>query len=252
MILAIVQARVFSSRLPGKVLKTILGKPVIGYLFGRLRRAKRIDKIILATSINAENDVLCSYIETLGFDVFRGSEDNVLERYYLAATKYAADGIVRITGDCPLIDPQLCDQLVDEFLEQKVDYAYLSPTFAEGLDCEVLNFSALQQCYQNAKLLSEREHVTRYIVNHKDQFKILELNNTEDHSRYRIVLDEPEDFEMLKILFENYYGKLHPRGHFADIKKYLDSHPELFEMNAHIIRNEGLIKSLHNDKVLIK
>ena len=249
MILAIVQARMSSSRLPGKVLKNILGKPVIGYLFERLKCAKRIDKIILATSINSENDDLCLYIQSLGFDVFRGSEDNVLERYYLSAMKYAANGIVRITGDCPLIDPQLCDRLIDEFLEQKVDYAYLTPMFAEGLDCEVLSYSAVKQCYQNAKLVSECEHVTRYIINHKDQFKIFQLDNSEDDSRYRIVLDEQEDFEALRILFENYYGKLHPRGHFSDIKQYLDTHPELIKMNARVIRNEGIIKSLQNDKV---
>ena len=249
MVVAIVQARMSSSRLPDKVLKNILGKPAIGYLFERLKFSGHIHKIILATSVNPENDRLCDYIRSLGFDVFRGSEDDVLERYYLAAKKYAADTIVRITGDCPLIDPQLCDQLIDEFLKQKVDYAYLSPAFAEGLDCEVLTFSAIEKCYQNAQLISEREHVTRYIINHKDRFKIFELNNTQDHSRYRIVLDEPQDFQMLTILFENYYGALHPRGNFLNIKEYLDAHPELIAMNAHVIRNEGILKSLQNDKV---
>ncbi len=250
MVLAIVQARVSSSRLPEKVMKEILGKPVIGYLFERLAYAQGIDKIILATSLSPENDKLCGYIDSLGYDVFRGSEDNVLQRYYLASKQYSAHDIMRITGDCPLIDPEICDRLIGEYFKQKVDYAYLGPRFAEGLDCEIFKFSVLEKCHQKASLLSECEHLTRYIHNHKDQFKILRVDNIEDHGHYRITVDEPQDFEMLKILFEDYYGKLHPQGRFSDIKKYLDAHPELMKMNARIIRNEGLIKSLQTDKVI--
>jgi len=250
MILAIVQARMSASRLPGKVMKKILGKPIIGYLFDRLKNSKRMTKIILATSINKENDELMSYVQGLGFDVWRGSEDDVLERFFFATKKYAADTVVRITGDCPLIDTRICDRLIDEFTKHQVDYAFLAPSFAEGLDCEVLKVTALEKCYQHATLASEREHVTPYIKNHKDQFKLFCLDNREDHSGYRIVVDEPEDFAMLEILFNDYYRKIHPQGSFDEIKAYLDQHPELIKMNSHVIRNEGFIKSLKNDKVL--
>jgi len=244
MILGVVQARMSSSRLQGKVMKKILGKPIIGYLFDRLKASKRITKIILATSTNQENDELVFYVQGLGFDVWRGSEEDVLGRFFFAAKEYAADTVVRITGDCPLIDTRICDQLIDEFTKRQVDYAFLAPTFAEGLDCEVLKVTALEKCHQHARLDSEREHVTPYIKNHKDQFKLFRLDNREDHSGYRIAVDEPEDFAMLEILFNDYYQKIHPQGTFNEIKTYLDKHPELIKMNSHVIRNEGYIKSL--------
>ncbi len=250
MIVAIVQARMSSSRLPGKVLKEILSKPMIGYFFERLRRAQRIDKILLATSINPENDPLCAYVESLGVSIFRGSEENVLERYYLAAQQYGASDVMRLTGDCPLIEPEFCDRLVDEYLKRGVDYACLGPTFAEGLDCEIMKFSTLEKCHHNAALASESEHVTRYIHTHKTEFNLYQMDNSEDHGHYRIVLDEPEDFEMLRTLFENYYGRLHPYARFFEVKGYLDSHPEIMNMNNHILRNEGLLKSLSNDQAI--
>ena len=248
MILAIVQARMSASRLPGKVMKKILGKPIIGYLLDRLKASKRIDKIILATSTNQENDELVSYVQGLGFDVWRGSEEDVLGRFFFAAKKYAADTVVRITGDCPLIDVKICDRLVDEFIKHQVDYAFLSPGFAEGLDCEVLKATALEKCHQHAKLASEREHVTPYIKNHQDQFKLFCMDNREDHSGYRIVVDEPEDLAMLEILFNDFYKKIHPQGSFDEIKAYLDRHPELVRMNSHVVRNEGFIRSLQKER----
>jgi len=248
MVLAVVQARMSASRLPSKVMKKISGKPIIGYLLDRLKTSKRIDKIILATSTRQENDELCRYVQGLGFDVWRGSEEDVLGRFFFAAKKYAADTVVRITGDCPLIDVKICDQLVDEFTRHQVDYAFLAPSFAEGLDCEVLKATALEKCHQHAKLDSEREHVTSYIRNHKDQFKLFRLDNREDHSGYRIVVDEPEDLAMLEILFNDFYRKIHPQGSFDEIKTYLDQHPELIKMNSHVVRNEGFIRSLQKDR----
>jgi len=247
---AFVQARMSSSRLPGKILKQILGRPLVGYLFDRLSRSQKIDRIVLATSTNPENDPLCEYIGSLGFPVFRGSEDNVLERYYRAAKEFGADHVVRVTGDCPLIDPQICDRFIGEFLAGGFDYGTLGPSFAEGLDCEVMKFSTLEECYNQATLASELEHVTRYVHNHKEQFKMFQLDNTEDHSHYRIVVDEPRDFEALRILIEDFYGPLHPAAGFDQIKAYLDSHPEIIRINSAIIRNEGLAISLSKDKVV--
>lgn len=250
MIIALVQARMSSSRLPGKILKQILGKPVIGYLFERLKRSQKIDKLVLATSTNPENDPLADYIQSLGFEVFRGSENNVLERYYLAAQEFKAEHVVRVTGDCPLIDPAIVDRFIAEFLKGQYDYGTLGPSFAEGLDCEVMKFTALKECYQKATLASEFEHLTRYIHNHKEHFKMLQLDNTEDDSGYRIVVDEPQDFEALKILIEDFYGRLHPTGTWSQIKAYLDQHPEITRINSQIIRNEGLAISLSKDKVV--
>ena len=248
MVLAIVQARMSASRLRCKVMKKILGKPIIGYLLDRLKNSKRMTKIILATSTNQENDELVSYVQGLGFDVWRGSEEDVLERFFFAAKKYAADTVVRVTGDCPLIDVKICDRLVDEFTKHQVDYAFLAPSFAEGLDCEVLKTTALEKCHQHAKLASEREHVTPYIRNHKDQFKLFCMDNREDHSGYRVVVDEPEDLAMLEILFNDFYKKIHPQGSFDEIKAYLDQHPELIRMNSHVVRNEGLMRSLQKER----
>ncbi len=248
MVLAIVQARMSASRLPGKVMKKILGKPIIGYLLDRLKASKRIDKIILATSTNQENDELVSYVQGLGFDVWRGSEEDVLGRFFFAVKKYAADTVVRITGDCPLIDVKICDRLVDEFIKHQVDYAFLSSGFAEGLDCEVLKTTALEKCHQHAQLASEREHVTPYIKNHQDQFKLFCMDNREDHGGYRVVVDEPEDLAMLEILFNDFYKTIHPQGGFDEIKAYLDQHPELVRMNSHVVRNEGLMRSLQKER----
>ena len=173
MILAIVQARMGSTRLPGKVLKEVCGKSLIEILLNRLSRSKKIDKIILATSEKPENDLLAETVEKLGFEVFRGNDKDVLNRYYQAAKQQHPDIVVRVTGDCPLIDPNICDRLFQAFLDQRVDYAELSPDFAEGADCEILTFKALEEAYHNAVMKSEREHVTLYINNHHNYYILI-------------------------------------------------------------------------------
>lgn len=250
MILAIVQARMSSNRLPGKVMKEILGKPMIGYLFERLSLSKRIDKIILAASDFSENDVLCEYVQAIGVNVYRGSEEDVLDRFYQVAKQYNPQVIVRITGDCPLIDPKVCDEVIEAFQKEKFDYVKTGPTFAEGLDCEVFTFKALKKAWKTANLKSEREHVTLYFYNHPNIFKTLTLINKTDDSRYRFSVDEERDFQVVRAVFE--YFKQKGRAHFSvdDIKIYLDENKDIFELNANIVRNEGLIKSLKNDQRL--
>jgi len=206
-VLTIIQARMLSSRLPGKVMKTVLGKPLIGYMLERLARCQAMDKIVLATSVDPSNDPLCAYVQSLGYEVFRGAEEDVLERYYMAARQYRPGAVVRMTGDCPLADPRLCDRLIKAFFEQKADQAYLHSSFAEGLDCEIFTYDVLEKMYREADLQSEREHVSQYIANHKDVFKIYKLMNEQDHSRYRIVVDEPEDFEVVKAIIEHFCRK---------------------------------------------
>lgn len=247
MILAIVQARMSSARLPGKVMKEVLGKPMIGYLLERLRSSQKIDEIILATTDMPGDDRLAAYVQSIGFDVFRGSEDDVLGRYYQAAQKYKPVHVVRITGDCTFIDAAICDRLIPVYLENKVDYACLGPNFAEGLDCEIFKFEVLKKAYQNAQLKSEREHVTRYIHNNPGMFTKFQLDNSRDDSRYRIVLDEPEDFSVIKMLIEHFLKDQKLLCGFEEIKKCLDERPDIQARNAHIIRNEGLLKSLQTD-----
>lgn len=248
MILAIVQARMSSNRLPGKVMKEILGKPMIGHLLERLSLPKRIDKIILATSDLSENDELCEYMQIIGVNVYRGSEEDVLDRFYQAAKQYNPEAIVRITGDCPLIDPKVCDEVIEAFKKSKFDYAKMGPTFAEGLDCEVFTLQALEKAWKEAELKSEREHVTLYFYNHPNLFRTLILNNKTDDSRYRLSVDEERDFQVVKAVFEHFKQKGKTYFFINEIKTFLDANSHIFEVNAGIVRNEGLIKSLKNDQ----
>lgn len=245
MILAIVQARMASTRLPGKVMKEVFNKPLIQYLLERLSLSKRIEKIILATSISRENDLLGVFVSKLGFDVFRGSEDDVLDRFYRAAKKYCPEAIVRVTGDCPLIDAGICDDLINFYEKEKADHAHLSLNFAEGLDCEIFQFRALDAACQNAKLKSEREHVTPYIKNHPEIFRVKSLINSQDDSAYRITVDNKEDFYVVKAIMEHF--SKNPTVRWPEIKEFLSSHSDIMAINAHIERNEGFRRSLEQD-----
>ena len=164
-VLALVQARMGSTRLPNKVMREVGGIPLIELLLTRLSQSKAINQIVVATSIDAKNLPLVNHVSSLGYQSFQGSEQDVLERFYLAAQQFAGDIIIRITGDCPLIDPQLVDEAIQKFQECEVDYLCNSnpPTFPDGLDIEVFSFSSLEHAYNEANAPSEREHVTPYI-----------------------------------------------------------------------------------------
>lgn len=252
MILAIVQARMSSCRLPGKVMKKIMGKPMIGYLLDRLSLAKHVDKIVLATSVLPENDELARYVRTKGIDVYRGNENDVLDRFYRAAKQYTPYGVMRITGDCPLLDPNLCDLLIETFEKEKLDYIHTGPTFAEGLDCEVLTFLALEKIWEEASLKSEREHVTLFVHNHPQLFKKRTLVNASDDSRYRFSVDEEADFEVVARFLESIGKKLKKDYTVFDVKSFFDLNPQIARLNEHIKRNKGLKRSLLNDVDLRK
>ena len=252
MILAIVQARMSSNRLPGKVMKEILSKPMIGHLLERLSRSKSIDKTMLATSTLSENDQMCEYVQKTGVEVYRGSEDDVLDRFYQIAKQYHPEIIVRITGDCPLIDPNVCDEIIEAFKKGKFDYGKTGPTFAEGLDCEVFTLQALEKAWKQAQLKSEREHVTFYFYNHPDLFRTLILNNKTDDSRYRLSVDEERDFQVVKAVFEHFKQKGKTDFFIAQVKTFLDANSHIFKINAGMIRNEGLQKSLKNDQKVFR
>jgi len=202
--LAIVQARMDSARLSGKVLRPILGIPMIGLLLERLSHSKNIDQIVLATSTAISNEQLSKYVENINYSVYRGSEDDVLDRYYQTACIYNADIIVRITGDCPLVDPLIVDSVINRFMDLSVDYAcnINPPTYPDGLDVEVFSFSALSKAWKQADSDYEREHVTPYLRESK-YFTTANVTCAEDYSHERWTVDEFDDFKVISKVFEH-------------------------------------------------
>jgi len=235
---AIVQARMGSTRLPSKVMSPIVGKPLIELLLTRLSNAQSIDEIVVATSIDTRNDILAKHVESIGYKVFRGSENDVLDRYFRAAIASSADVIVRITGDCPLIDPAIVDSTVSLRIESGADYASNTapPSFPDGLDTEVFTMSSLAIAHAQATTTAQREHVTPFI-RESGQFRTANLISTIDMSSMRWTVDEPADFEVVKSVFEHFA----PRKdfQFSDIIALTKTNPELFAGNQHLIRNEG-------------
>ena len=247
-ILAILQARMSSTRLPGKVLKTILGRPMLELQIERIRRCKKIDCLIVATSINPEDDPLEILCRKIDIPCFRGDLENVLDRFYQASRQYNAQHIVRLTGDCPLADPVLIDVLIDFYMAQGCDYASNchEPTLPDGLDAEVFSCAVLTQAWNEAVLPSHLEHVTPFIRAHPERFKISCYKYPKDLSHYRWVVDEPADLDFAKKIFENLYP-LNLEFGMGDILTLLDKMPELLEINQQFRRNEGEKKSIGKD-----
>jgi spore coat polysaccharide biosynthesis protein SpsF len=249
-ITAIIQARMPSTRLPGKILMEVMGRPLLSYLIEQLGHSRLLSDIIIATTTRREDDPIFNLAKQEGLKVYRGSEHDVLDRYYHAAGEFDAGHIMRITADCPLIQPDICDWVADVYTNSRCDYARTGESFAEGVDCEVFSREALNEAWKEAKRTSEREHVTLYFRNHPEIFRIMTLDNKSDDSRYRITVDEKEDFQVVRAVLENLYKRRKPYIKIDDIKSFLDSHPEIYSINAHIIRNEGLIKSLQENKTI--
>ncbi len=245
---AIIQARMLSRRCPGKVMREVVGKPLIGHMLDRLRQSKHISDCVVATSVDSSNNPLCDYLEKNNFKVFRGSEDHVLERFYRAAKKFGGETLVRLTADCPLIDPAIVDEYIRTYFEKKVDFIHPHPSFAVGLDAEVFSFNALEEAYNNATLKSEKEHITQYFFNNPDRFNKTHLENSVDDSKYRITVDEEVDFLVVKQIFEALYTDENTVFGFDKIRQFLDEHEDVFNLNASIIRGEGLLISLEEDK----
>lgn len=235
---AIVQARMGSTRLPGKVMRPICGTPMIELLLDRLTNAKELDEIVVATSTSADNAPLVHHLQQLGFACVQGSESNVLERYLQAARQHNADVIIRITGDCPLIDPDLVDQLMSVFLSADVDYLcnVSPPTYPDGLDIEIFTRAALEKAGVEASQEHELEHVTPYIRT-SGKFSRKSFSNDIDLSALRWTVDEPADFSVITGVFEHFS----PERHFTwgQVLQLQKQNPELFTANQHLIRNEG-------------
>jgi spore coat polysaccharide biosynthesis protein SpsF (cytidylyltransferase family) len=249
-IICIIQARFNSTRLPGKVLFDLEGKTVLERVVERVSGSSLIDKIIVATTLCEEDSKITRLCSAKGIDTYRGSEEDVLDRYYQAAKLMDAYNIVRITADCPLIDPKIIDKVIKTHLESKADYTsnILKETFPDGQDIEIFNFQALEKAWKNAKLTSEREHVTPFIRNNPGLFKLVNVENKEDLSSQRWTLDENRDYELIKSVY-GYFNKKKIDFGMKDILKFIRKHPELEAINAAIARNEGYVKSLKEDKL---
>ena len=238
-VVAIVQARMGSTRLPGKVMMPIHGEPMIGLLLARLSRSQEIDRIIVATSIDERNKTLADHVSRLGYSCEQGSEHDVLDRYFQAARKHGADVVVRITGDCPLVDPALVDEVIRGFKRAKVDYFSNvdPPTYPDGLDIEVFTFAALEKAASQAKSPHEREHVTPYL-RENPILRRTSLRNEQDLSDLRWTVDEPADLDVVAGIF----GHFSPDIHFSwqSVLALQRTHPDIFQANRKIARNEGL------------
>ena len=253
-VLAIIQARMGSTRLPGKVLLPIVdNKGALELMLERVRRARQLQKIVVATTTSPRDDRLVDLCKHLGYEYFRGNEVDVLDRYYRTALAFgSAEVVVRLTADCPLHDPVVIDKFVSCFLDSQVDYVSDAnpPTFPDGLDTEVFSFSVLEKVWKEARLKSEREHVTPYIRKHADMFKIATVECEKDLSGHRWTLDEKEDYEFIKHIYKNLYKKNQVFG-MEEILGFLAKHPEFEAINKHISRNEGYQKSLKEDELQI-
>jgi spore coat polysaccharide biosynthesis protein SpsF (cytidylyltransferase family) len=245
----ITQARTGSTRLPGKVLKEINGKSLLHIHLDRLKKCKSVSEIIVATTTNSEDQIIFEKAIEWGFSASKGSESDVLDRFYQAVKDKKAEWIVRVTSDCPLIDPVLVDNVIDFVQENDKDYGSntLIENFPDGQDIEVFKFSALEKAWKNAKFLSEREHVTPYIINNTNVkggnlFSAINYPCDFDFSKIRMTVDEIRDFELIKILIND----LGIDKTWLEYTNYIIQN-NLTEINDSIIRNEGLLKSLKND-----
>jgi len=250
-ILAITQARIGSSRLPEKILKTINGESILEIHIKRILKSKRITKLKIATTTEIGSEKIVSIANRFGIEVFKGSVNNVLERFYFTAQSENPDWIVRLTSDCPLIDPEVIDNVIKFCLSNNLDYASntLDPTFPDGIDVEVFTFTALKQAYIQAKLKSELEHVTPYIWKNSSykggDFFISDCyKNDTDYSSYRLTVDTQEDFLVIQKLI----GLLGIDVNWMTYVKELEKHSEIRQINEHFQRNEGYEKSIKEDK----
>jgi Glutamate-1-semialdehyde aminotransferase len=236
---AIVQARMGSIRFPNKVMRPICGIPMIGLLLNRLSKSKYIDLIVLATSIDPRNEPLVRYVKSLGYEIYQGSEEDVLDRFYKAAKIAGANVVVRITGDCPLIDPDLVDAVIIRFQKMNVDYATntMPQTYPDGLDVEVFTFKALEAAWIQTEETRHREHVTPFI-RESGQFTRANVVSEINCSGNRWTVDEPEDFAVVQKIFKHF----HPRRDFSwlEVLALQHEHPEWFSVNRYLIRNEGI------------
>jgi spore coat polysaccharide biosynthesis protein SpsF len=236
-VICIVQARMNSKRLPGKVMKEIQGIPIIGHILNSLSYSKKIDDIVVATTTNSVDDILVNYLEKHGWKYFRGKENDVLLRYVETLKKFPANYVVRITADNPLIDPEIVDSVIDKALETKSDYVanHLLKSFPLGMVVEVISAKILLKIEKLTKESDDREHVTWYVYRNKDKFKTLNVTASKklNHPQWRLTVDTKEDFQLIEKIINKLYKK---NGfiQYSEITKYLLKNPDLLKINKNI------------------
>jgi len=244
-IIAIIQARMNSTRLPGKVLTKIVGMPILEIILKRLKLSKKIDEIIVATTVSSTDEILVNWLLEKNIKYYRGSESDVLSRFYYCALENNADIIIRVTADDPLKDPLIIDHAIDLF-NINIAYDYISntikPSYPEGLDIELFTFNALSKAHNDANSSSDREHVTPYIWKNPQLFNIFNFEMTPNLSHLRWTVDKQEDLlfinKVLELLNNNIYVN------YQEVIELLYAKPELLSINSGTIRNEGYLKSL--------
>jgi spore coat polysaccharide biosynthesis protein SpsF len=237
---AIIQARMTSSRLPGKILMEILGKPLLWYELERLRKIKQLDEILVATTKNASDDPVADFCRANGQPFYRGAEHDVLSRFYEAALPHCADAVARFTADCPLIDPDLSARALSHYFDNvnKLDYCALDVKetprpFPRGMDTEVFSMRTLAEAYAEAATAPEREHVTLFIYTRPERYRSTWLSADRDLSGYRLTVDTREDFELIREIIERLYPK-NPDFSLCDILSLLEGNPELARINESV------------------
>ena len=232
---ALVQARMASTRLPGKVLLPLNGMPMLAFQIARLKKSKKLTSVAIATSMNPENKAILDLAKQLGIPAFAGSEEDVLDRFYQAAKQFKLDVIVRITGDCPLADPAVVDTVIEKFLSEKADYANNvdPPTYPDGFDVEVFTFAALERAWKEAKAQHHREHVTAFI-RETEGFRKTSVQSPIELSKLRLTVDNKEDYEVIQKLV----ALLPQDFSMQDVLNAIETHPELTTLNAQFVRDE--------------
>ena len=248
--LAIVQARLGSSRLPKKVLLDLAGRPILKLVYERLKASRRLDEVVIATTIAPEDTAVVAAAVEMGARVYVGSESDVLDRYYQAARLLLPENVVRVTADCPLIDPEVLDECIELHEREGADYTSntIEPSYPDGLDVEVFCRSALERAWKEARLGSEREHVTPYIKKHPELFRLARLINQDDHSDLRWTIDEAEDYQFLTSVFANAGPQGPTELRMKDVLAFLQDNPDVQKINQQIGRDEGYQKSLAEDE----
>jgi spore coat polysaccharide biosynthesis protein SpsF len=236
----IVQARMSSTRLPGKIIMPIMGRPVLEYQLDRLRRVRTASEIVVATTTNPADQAIVELASRQGFKYFRGSETDVLSRFYYAAKYLGASVVVRCNSDCPLIDPDVVDQIITAYQEQRSNYDYVSnilqPTYPTGMHTEVFPIEVLEKVFISATDPVDREHVTPYIYHRPNIFRLKNIALDHDISPHRWTLDYPEDFDFITRVYESLYPTK-PMFSMADVLEVLHQHPEWLAINGHIKKN---------------
>lgn len=231
--LVINQARMTSTRLPGKVLLPVLGKSLLQFQVERIRRSKKIRGLIIATTVNEADQPIVDFCKQNKVSYFRGSELDVLGRYWGASQTDPTSHCIRITSDCPLLDPHVLDLAIEQYLKTDVDYMSNSEAFPNGMNVEIFRTAMLKEAFEQGQLPYEREHVTPYFYTRPEKFKLAQVQIPEPYPKYRLTVDTPEDYLLIKTLLERLYPQK-PEFTLDDICKEMKKSPELAEINSHI------------------